>query len=296
MNAFRPVTDPQRETWLSGIPVAPACSSSRLCWEDIDVYRFDALRCWEFRLPPMPRHFIGVHLMGPCTVDARWSGRPLRARSVPGNTMLMSAGQDSIWYCAEAIDELHIFLEPRIVHEVAAEAGLGPVRLMDGIGLTNPAIRDIALQLLTEVQSPGVATRLFAATTARALALALLRCNAQGRLAAPVSSREMTTRQYRMATEHIEAHLELDLSLESIARAAGMSAFRFARGFRAACGQSPHQYVIARRMVRARELLRTTRLEIGEIAARVGFATQSHFTATFRRHCGTTPLRYRAGG
>ena len=82
-------------------------------------------------------------------------------------------------------------------------------------------------------------------------------------------------------------------ALAAIAAAARMSTFRFARGFKKAIGHSPYQYVIERRLVRAEELLRTTRESIADIAGSVGFSTQSHFTASVRNRFGATPRRYR---
>jgi AraC family transcriptional regulator len=106
---------------------------------------------------------------------------------------------------------------------------------------------------------------------------------------------QLTARQVHAATDFIDAFLDRDLSLKSIADAAATSPFRFARGFRGALGQSPRQYVISRRIERAKELLQRRDHSIAEIATLVGFATQSHFTAMFRRRCGVTPKRYRAG-
>ncbi|MCX7056979.1 MAG: AraC family transcriptional regulator, partial [Proteobacteria bacterium] len=104
---------------------------------------------------------------------------------------------------------------------------------------------------------------------------------------------DMTARQLRAATDFIESQLDQDLSLESISAASAMSPFRFARAFKKATGQSPLQYVIHRRIDRAKELLRSGDRDLADIANLVGFSTQSHFTAVFRRRCGTTPKRYR---
>jgi AraC family transcriptional regulator len=106
---------------------------------------------------------------------------------------------------------------------------------------------------------------------------------------------DMTARQLRLATAFIEGHLGEELQLEAIAAAAGMSAFRFARAFKKATGHSPRQYVIGRRIELARELLRGSDDDLTDIAHRVGFATQSHFTSVFRQRCGITPKRFRDG-
>jgi AraC family transcriptional regulator len=207
--------------------------------------------------------------------------------------MLMTAGQESLWHCSSAIDELHVFLEPAVVNEVATEIGRPQFELIDGVAIADPVLTELARQLLAEIESPGLGTRLFADTAARALALQLLRRHSTAGLPQPTERVEMTPRQLRAALDFIESNLDADLTLESISAAPAMSPFRFARAFRRAIGQSPRQYVIARRIERAKELLRATEADLAEIANQVGFATQSHFTAVFRRRCGTTPKRYR---
>jgi AraC family transcriptional regulator len=63
--------------------------------------------------------------------------------------------------------------------------------------------------------------------------------------------------------------------------------------FRESFGLPPHQYLLARRLVRARELLRSTRLPFGDIALDCGFASASHFSNRFRQAIGATPGEYR---
>jgi AraC family transcriptional regulator len=128
---------------------------------------------------------------------------------------------------------------------------------------------------------------------ARTLALQLVRRLSTARFVDSPNHMIMSARQLRAATDYIESHLSEDLSLESLSAAPAMSPFRFARVFKRATGQSPRQYVITRRIERAKELLRSRRRAIAEVAHLVGFSTQSHFTALFHRHCGITPKRFR---
>jgi len=79
-----------------------------------------------------------------------------------------------------------------------------------------------------------------------------------------------------------------------MAAAAHLSAYHFARQFKAATGMPPHQYVIARRVARAQPLLHPDHdLALAEIAARVGFSDQSHFSQHFKRLVGVTPRQFR---
>ena len=270
----------------------PACSSAALGWRGIAAHRYDGLLCRDLRLPADSRHFIAAHLRNPCRIDTRWGGRAHRGRSHAGCTMLMSAGQESEWHCSEHIDELHIFLDPQVVDEAALESVGRKVELIDAVAVVQPTIRGIAMQLLAEIEHPQLGTRLFADIMSRALALELIRHRSTAR--APQPGRiPMTARQLKAAIDYVEANLDRDLSLQQLAGACAMSPFRFARAFKMATAQSPRQYVIARRLERAKELLCSGRREIADIANLVGFSTQSHFTAMFQRRCGITPKRFR---
>jgi AraC family transcriptional regulator len=279
--------------WLELMRQAPTHSSASLGWRHIEAHRFDGLRCWNLSLPPAPKHFIAAHLLKPCHIETRWGGRVHRARSQPGNAMVMAAGQDSVWHCSDSIDELHVFLDPEILDEAAQEIGGHYFELLDGVAIVEPAIHEISMQLLAEIQRPGMGTRLFADTMSRALALQLIRRRSTARFIDAPHRICMTARQLRAATDYIESHLSRDLSLENLSAASAMSAFRFARAFKKSTGQSPRQYVITRRIERAKELLRSPRRDIADVANLVGFSTQSHFTAVFHRHCGITPKRFR---
>jgi AraC family transcriptional regulator len=87
----------------------------------------------------------------------------------------------------------------------------------------------------------------------------------------------------------IESHLHENLSLARIARVVDYSPSNFRRVFRAATGQTAHQYVLETRLLKARELLQRRSLSLAEIAAECGFSSQSHMTMFFAR--GLVSLR-----
>jgi AraC family transcriptional regulator len=281
------------EQWMRLMPRSPDLSSALLGWSGIEAYRLTNPPSWQLHLPPINRHFIVAHLSNPCQLSTRWNGLERRSRSVPGNIMIMAAHQGSYWAWKGGIQELHIFLEPETLATAATELGDRPVQLLDGIGLIDRPILDIALRIHAELVRPGLCGRLFSQSMTYALALELLRRHSSLGAREALERLDIPARRLRAALEYIETHLCEDVSLEAISGAANLSTFRFARGFRKALGQPPHQYVIGRRLERAKELLRSTEEEIGEVARRVGFASQSHFTAVFRRRCGVPPKRYR---
>ncbi len=84
------------------------------------------------------------------------------------------------------------------------------------------------------------------------------------------------------------------LGVEDLARAAGLSRAHFSREFRAAFGESPHAYLLTRRMERAAALLRGTDRSILDVCLSVGLKSIGSFTTSFKRTYGVTPTAYRA--
>ena len=95
--------------------------------------------------------------------------------------------------------------------------------------------------------------------------------------------------QLRRAIDYIHNHLDTDLSLDSLATLARMSAHYFAQLFKQSTGFAPHQYIIRCRVERAKALLARPELAIADIAYQTGFANQSHLNRHFKRLLGVTP-------
>jgi AraC-like DNA-binding protein len=84
------------------------------------------------------------------------------------------------------------------------------------------------------------------------------------------------------------------LGVDDLAHAAGLSRAHFSREFRAAFGESPHEYLLTRRMERAATLLRNTDRSVADVCLSVGLQSIGSFTTTFKRTYGLTPTAYRA--
>jgi AraC-like DNA-binding protein len=96
------------------------------------------------------------------------------------------------------------------------------------------------------------------------------------------------------AKDLIDARYRERLDVPSIARAAHLSPAHFSREFRRTFGETPHQYLLTRRMERAAALLRNTDRTVADICLTVGLRSVGSFTTTFRRIFGLTPTAYRA--
>jgi AraC-like DNA-binding protein len=96
------------------------------------------------------------------------------------------------------------------------------------------------------------------------------------------------------AKDLIDARYREALDVPSLARTAHLSPAHFSREFKRAFGETPHQYLLTRRMERAASLLRTTDRSISDICFTVGLQSVGSFTTSFRRTFQLSPTEYRA--
>lgn len=98
----------------------------------------------------------------------------------------------------------------------------------------------------------------------------------------------------RRVLDYIDAHLDQDLTLAELAGLVCLSPCHFSRSFTEAVGVGPQRYTVQRRVEQAKAMQQRGDESLADVAATVGFADQSHFTAAVRRETGTTPGRFRA--
>jgi len=99
--------------------------------------------------------------------------------------------------------------------------------------------------------------------------------------------------QVRRVTAHIESHLDEPITTQDLATIAKVSTYHFTRAFRESLSETPHEYVMRRRVERAQGLMLTTNMALGRIAIDCGFADQAHFNKLFRRLAGESPGAWR---
>ncbi len=102
------------------------------------------------------------------------------------------------------------------------------------------------------------------------------------------------SRHLLRAKDLADRHYAEPLTVADLAAAARLSPAHFSRAFRRTFGESPHRYLLSRRLERAAALLRSTDWSVARIGSTVGFASIGSFTTSFGRTYGLTPTAYRA--
>ncbi len=110
---------------------------------------------------------------------------------------------------------------------------------------------------------------------------------------AGAASGGLTPWQLRRVTSYIEINLPLPMTTGELAAIAKISASHFCRSFARSVGETPHAYVLGRRIERARSLMLASGEPLSQIALACGFADQSHLSRTFRQFVGSPPHKWR---
>ena len=283
--------------WIKVIPFQAVAASDRLGWVGLEAARYCASPAWEYDAPALTHHRLVLVTRPPQELELRFEGVTRHVPPPAGAIILVPAGIRGRVRWSGGFDWLHIYLEPGLVGRVAAEAfGLDPARLtvppLDGLDL--PDLRAAMGAVGVELTAGAAGGWLAAESLANVLAVHLIRHALAPRQLARGRDGVLPRGRLRAVVEYIEDHLDASPTLGQMAAVARLSPYHFARQFRAATGLPPHQYVIARRVERARQLLQAgTDLSLAEVAAHTGFSDQSQFTHHFKRMVGVTPGQFR---
>ncbi len=194
-------------------------------------------------------------------------------------------------------------LDAAFTRRVAESLEVEPdsVEILNRLAVSDPQIQRLGLLLDAELETGGglLGGGLYAESLATALAISVLRHHsslgksAQKKIMREGSTSELSERSLREAINYINDKLAKRLTLADIAGVAHLSPYHFSRSFKKSTGLSPYQYVLRRRVQRAKELLVSTPLPIPEVALSSGFSSQSHLTRHFQRLVGTSPKDFR---
>lgn len=234
-------------------------------------------------LEAMDDHRLRIHAGSP----VRGSCGVHRFLYTRGDIDVLPAGFADVWEEDDANTSLLLHLPASLLRRAAMDMGRDP----DTAGLDlrhqlrDPQIEHIAWALDAERMAGNPNGLLYAESLGLALAVHLL-----GRFAAPSRPpRGLSALQLRRVTTYIEEHLDQNLSLDRLAGVAEISASHLKTLFKRSTGLPVHEYVVQRRVERAKALLSRGDLPASQVAIEAGFAHQSHMARCMRRVLGVTP-------
>ncbi len=242
---------------------------------------------WQQHIFTIPRHPI-AH------IEEVANGKAQAVSCQVGTVSFTPAGLSRQYRWKQAVELTHIILEPHLIHQVALEL-VDPdcIELTPFFMQPNPLVYQICLSLVQEFEANAANSKLFAESAATMLAIHLLRHHSTRSNNVLPGEHHPPNHQLNKAIDYIHSNLAEDISLETIANHLGISRYHLCRMFKRLMGVSPHKYVLQQRVDRAKEILRSGKMNISETALACGFSHQSHLNYHFKRLTGVTPRQFK---
>lgn len=246
-------------------------------------------------LPPSRDHCLVFSLRQQAEVhryyDTSISGISTHART----TSVLPAGRATAWSCPSETEVLHVYLDDDVLRRHINDThDIDPanISMRDTMGAADDHIAQLAPMILRQISNVTPVTQLMLDGFEQIVAAHLI-SRYSSTASPPEHAGPMDVDTLTRVMDYMRSNLDVDLSLDDLASVTSMSLYSFARAFKAATGTSPHQMLLAERVSRAAELLKSDDMPLAEIAYTVGFSSQSHMTTTFAKQMGVTPGRYR---
>jgi AraC family transcriptional regulator len=257
-------------------------------WSGLEI-ELCQIRAGVTRVPATPYHRLGIHVGPPVNAFCQCDGHHHRRVQSHGDIDVVPAGLDGTWEDDADCSILRLRVSPALVRQAACDLELDPdgVEIAPQFQLRDRRIEHIAWALNTELRPDVASDRLYAESLSMALAVRLV----QGAVPRTIASvgQTLSSRQKHRLVDFIQAHLDQDLSLVDLAGVAAISVSHLKVLFRRSFGMTVHQYVIHRRVERAKVLLSLGKMPASEVALEAGFAHQSHMAHCMKRVLGITP-------
>jgi AraC family transcriptional regulator len=301
------------ESWRPGAPADPAEKGSEKdgCGE---VLLSSADRGWTGLSAELRNHSKGViswrnpesdilfsvDFRGNESLVTRWiAGVEDRSVASRGTIWLSPPGWENSLEMAEDMQGiLHLYLplsrfSPSNLGANIAESVVDVLCYEHAI--EDPLLAEIANAVASELQAETSAGSLLVEALSSSLVARLVQKHfrASSDRSFPLTREGLDQRRLFRVLDYVEANLEGDLSVDRMASIACLSRYHFSRAFKEALGQSPHRYVSAKRLERAKALLIGSDRSLVDIALTLSFSCQANFTRAFRQVTGQTPGQFR---
>lgn len=225
-------------------------------------------------------------------IKCRLAGRALYHKAHEGSLAICPAGVDTSADSDQDLNALCVAVQPDKFALAAAEEGTLEAELSSRLCGHDQTLLDLARVLARESGEGYPHGTLFWNETAAHFVDILAARHAMG--TRKKRNGPLTTDILKRLKDFVFEHLDEPLDVAKLAKMTNRSQFHFSRAFTRSVGVSPHRYVVHLRLRRAVEMVRDGKFGLAEIAAKTGFADQSHLTRWIRRVHGVSPTQIMA--
>jgi AraC family transcriptional regulator len=248
-------------------------------------------------IPAEDAYMLVLHLGARIPRELWLDGRPVRTEPMnPGEVALHDLRRRPAFKVYAPINSLNFYIPRRSLDICADDADverIGDLRFTPGIGIVDEVLTALGSALLPAFDRADQVNRLFVDHVTAAVVAHIVQAFGGSERRKQLRRGGLAVWQERRITEFIDANLNGDISVTQLADACGLSGHHFSRAFRRSTGKAPHQWLLQRRIDKAKQLLRQSKLPLSEVAVVCGFAHQSHFTGVFTRLVGASPGQWR---
>jgi AraC family transcriptional regulator len=244
-------------------------------------------------VPGQENVLVAIHLGAPALLTCRRAGTEFTGTAVHGDIDIIPARTPARWEMLDENDTALVLSLPQALLRTASEDRAVPadrVEIHNRFQVRDAELDSLAWAIKREMELGYPSGRLYLDGLALAMASRLVARHSSAAVPPTPSGEGLRGHRLKRVLSFIEEQLAEDLSLEQIAQVAGISPSHVKTQFRKTVGIPVHQYVIQRRVERARALLMQEGLSMAAIAQAAGFAHQSHMARQMRRVLGATPL------
>lgn len=271
----------------------PALSSAPLRWRGLALENYTVPAGFIHR-HEHPEHFIELVFDGNVSYEVSEGGQTRRFISQPGTICLLSRGAEHEVNWLKETQHIVLALKPCLLsNALEGAAHENNIELREHWNLIDRHISTLLMEMMADLEDGSPAGTLYGESLANSLAVYLLKRYSNLTTRLEPFRGGLSRSKLNHVLEYINANLSDNLELEILAKVAAVNLYHFARAFKQSTGESPHRYVLRRRIEQAKELLDHSQVSIIEASARTGFVDQSHFSKVFRRIVGVSPSEYR---
>ena len=264
----------------------------RKSWPGIatEYVRIAAPETFDFRINGAANHVV---LYDTYRVDGETSLTGVASsatKDLRNKLTYLPIGCDLSGWCQ--IETCAAFVTVKIDSRTKFERSIDLSHLPPRLEFEDRILRAVMLRFQAVLDDPSLDIPGYSEALGNVLAFEIQRATL-GEPRVPAKPIGLSPTQVQIVTENMESHLADKVSITEYAALLNLTRSHFIRSFKQATGLPPHQYLIQRRIERARELLENQRNSIADVAVKTGFGSPVQLTRAFRRVLGATPSTYR---